>query len=75
MAAGVLSYNPKTRAVCVETLTGYKVMAWPWTDMERENTVYYPIRPRVRCHSAKVRGCGAFPCPALSCHTLSVRRP
>eukprot|EP00975_Prorocentrum_lima_P040176 8439568-Prorocentrum_lima.AAC.1 len=45
MAGRVLSYNPHTKAVCVEALTGYKVMVWPWTDIERDNTVYYPIRP------------------------------
>ena len=45
MDATVESYHARNNAVEVFTATGYRVMVWPWTDVDRGHKTYYPLRP------------------------------
>ena len=44
MDGKVLSFDPSTQALEVLTATGFRVMVWPWTDVERGDLTYYPIK-------------------------------
>ena len=44
MDGTVVAYRKKTKAVEVLTQTKFRVMVWPWTDVERGNTTYYPLK-------------------------------
>ena len=44
MDATVVAYHKKTKAVEVLTQTNFRVMVWPWTDVERGNATYYPLK-------------------------------
>ena len=44
MDGTVVAYHKKTKAVEVLTQTNFRVMVWPWTDVERGNTTYYPLK-------------------------------
>ena len=44
MDGTVVAYYKKTKAVEVLTQTKFRVMVWPWTDVERGNTTYYPLK-------------------------------
>ena len=45
MKAEVLDYIRSTKAVRVRTETGFVFDVWRWTDADRGNVSYYPIRP------------------------------
>ena len=44
MDGTVVAYHKKTKAVEVLTQTNFRVMVWPWTDVERGNATYYPMK-------------------------------
>lgn len=44
MDATVVAYHRNSKAIEVLTKTSFRVMVWPWTDVERGNLTYYPLK-------------------------------
>ncbi len=44
MDATVVAYRRNSKAIEVLTKTNFRVMVWPWIDVERGNLTYYPLK-------------------------------
>ena len=56
MLCTVESWDAAARAVRVITATGHRVAVWPWTDPDKGNMTYYPMRPGYASTVLKFQG-------------------
>jgi len=60
MDAEVVGYHAHSKAIEVMTVTGHRVMVWPWSDPDLEGLTFYPLKSGYAdtIRSTRGRSCG-----------------
>eukprot|EP00969_Alexandrium_andersonii_P115876 5124673-Alexandrium_andersonii.AAC.1 len=56
MQCTVEAFDDRTKALRVRTKTNHRLVITPWTDTEKHNAVYYPVRAGYASTIHKVQG-------------------